>query len=102
MKNQKQCQRVEFMCQKGVSYIDCGMQFAYLIGAAAEVYVVGSNFLGKLGLGYNGGAETLPVKNTFYSGMGVKQVALGASFAWVLTKNGHVYSCGNVTRPLCV
>jgi len=93
-KNAKQCTRVVPLCQKGVFYIDCGMQFVYLIGAAAEVYVVGSNFLGKLGLGYNGGCETLPVKNAFYSGRGAFQVALGMSYAWVLTKGANLYSCG--------
>ena len=74
------------------------MQFAYIIAAALEVYVVGSNFLGKLGLGTNGGCESTPVWSSFYSGLGIVECALGASFAWVLSKGGTVYSVGGNLR----
>jgi len=92
--NMKLPRRVDHMCGRGVTMIDCGMQFVYILAAAMEVYVVGSNFFGKLGIGKNGGWENIPRHCQFFSGLAIVQVACGSSFAWLLAKSGGVYSVG--------
>ncbi len=60
--------------------------------ANGEVYSIGSNYSGQLGLGYVGGIVDMP---TLIEGLtGVKNVSAGSEHTLVLMENGDVYSFG--------
>ena len=83
------------MSTKSLQMISCGCQFMWGLAAGHEVYSVGSNFFGKLGVGMDGGSSPTPLRVEALDKEAITHVSCGASFVWARTLKGEVWSVGS-------
>lgn len=77
-----------------VKIIGCGSNFSIFCTENNELFGVGCNTDGRLGLLYNNGTA-VPQKIELSSGKMVKQISCGSSHSLILTSEGTVYATGS-------
>jgi alpha-tubulin suppressor-like RCC1 family protein len=81
-------------CKDKIKLIGCGSNFSIFCTENNELFGVGSNTDGRLGLQWNNGTA-IPQKIELASGKTVKQISCGYSHALLLTSEGAVYTTGS-------
>ncbi|XP_074654157.1 protein RCC2-like [Tubulanus polymorphus] len=72
----------------------CGRNHTLLLTDTGEVYAMGDNKNGQLGIGSNSVETVLTPKKIDYSGHPIAKVACGAEFSMILDVKGNLYSFG--------
>jgi alpha-tubulin suppressor-like RCC1 family protein len=100
MNNEKPSTLFKFK-QNCITNINCGMRHAAMISKEGELFMIGSNDCGQLGVGESTQNEDLKVSDIpllihslFFKGLIVDNVACGFSHTIATTKNGKVFSWG--------
>jgi alpha-tubulin suppressor-like RCC1 family protein len=86
-------QRVSGLQHKGVCLVCCGQYFAYALTESGDVYSVGRNLQGQLGLGHTN-HECSPHKVKGLSMLGVFDIVCSAETAFARTVTGSAYMVG--------
>merc|ERR1711865_507986 len=86
--------RCTALMQIPLATVSCGQQFMWCISTTGQVYSVGSNFFGKLGIDKDGGSVNLPTHVEALEGKDVVQIACGSSFVWARTLAGELRTVG--------
>ncbi|GAM26989.1 hypothetical protein SAMD00019534_101640, partial [Acytostelium subglobosum LB1] len=79
-----------------IARVVCGYDCTFFISSRGNVYAVGNNETGTLGIGDddNAGRVMKPTKVLMPDKERVKSMACGATHALFLSESGRVYSCG--------
>ncbi|XP_078166968.1 regulator of chromosome condensation (RCC1) family protein [Carex rostrata] len=90
--------RVNFPSLSPVVHVSASHNHAAFVTLSGEVFTCGDNSSFCCGHGDIGRTVFRPTRIEALRGIPCKQVATGLSFTVILTRQGHVYTCGNNTR----
>lgn len=90
--------RINFPSLSRVTHISASHNHAAFVMESGEVFTCGDNSSFCCGHGEVGRAIFRPTCIEALKGVACKQVATGLSFTVILTRQGHVYTCGSNTH----
>ncbi|KAJ3706535.1 hypothetical protein LUZ61_010240 [Rhynchospora tenuis] len=90
--------RVNFPSLSPVVHVSASHNHAAFVTQSGEVFTCGDNSSYCCGHGDIGRTVFKPTRIEALRGIPCKQVATGLSFTVILTRQGHVYTCGNNTH----
>jgi alpha-tubulin suppressor-like RCC1 family protein len=75
-----------------IKNINCGYMYTFILTENNDIYAVGLNSFGQLGLGH---FDTISKFKKVNVEGNIKQISCGESHSIILTKNNKMYACGN-------
>jgi len=88
---------IPFFNDKKVKKITCGFRQTYALTTDNNIYGVGTNSFGQLGLGYTSSSVTAWSKMTLPEGKKPIDIFCGNNTAFVVMDDGTLYGCGRNT-----